>query len=224
MVPAESPEGPLTIVVSAPSGAGKTTLNRMLLASEPSLKLSISLTTRSPRSTEAHGREYFFVTRAQFQDAVDQSRMLEWAEVHGQWYGTSLDEIRRIQDQGCSPLLEIDVKGWIQVKKKLKNVRSIFIFPPDLSTLWERLTRRGTDRDDVLRQRFATAREEIRQCSLYDHFLINDDLSGTLRRLSGLCHGKSSEGLDRPAAMAHRDRLLQEFQTSPWIEEAALHG
>ena len=163
-------------IVAAPSGAGKTTLVNALLRTDPSLSLSISYTTRAPRSAEQDGRDYHFVARAAFEQMRARGEFLEWAEVHGNYYGTSESWVRDRLAAGASVVLEIDWQGAAQIRRRIPEAIGIFIMPspPPLATLAERLRARDQDSADVMAQRLAAARAEIAHVSEFDYVIIND--------------------------------------------------
>jgi len=163
-------------VVSAPSGAGKTTLCQKLFKELPGIEFSVSHTTRKPREGEVHGRDYYFVSVSEFKEKIDQSEMLEWAEVHGNYYGTSKQFVTDKLNAGIDILLDIDVQGAHQVKKLIPEVITVFIMPPSLDDLSERLNRRGTDTKEVIQKRLGNALTEMREKDWYDFVIINDDL------------------------------------------------
>lgn len=163
-------------VVSAPSGAGKTTLIRRVLERVPTLSYSISHTTRNPREGEQDGRDYFFVTVDDFETLIRDSRMLEYANVHGNYYGTSRNFVEETLDQGGSLLLDIDVQGAKQIMASGLNPVSIFIMPPSMNELKRRLEGRGTDAPEVIARRLENAQGEMDARTAYDHVLVNDDL------------------------------------------------
>lgn len=167
-------------VISAPSGAGKTTLTRMLLAADPAIKLSISTTTRPPRPGEVDGREYHFVEPARFEAMRDAGEFLEWAHVHGNYYGTSKRWIVEQRAQGHDVLLEIDWQGAQQVRKAFSDPVGIFILPPSLDALRDRLVGRGQDSAEVIARRLAAARAEMSHVSEFDYVIINKDLAQAL--------------------------------------------
>lgn len=170
-------------IVSAPSGAGKTTLVRMLLANDPGIRLSISYTTRAPRPGEADGREYNFVTPETFRGMVERGDFLEWAEVHGNCYGTSRPWIEAEMAAGRDVLLEIDWQGAQQVRKLFPSAIGVFVLPPSLAELERRLTGRGTDAAEVIARRLAAAQDEMRHVPEFDYVIINDELQRALADL-----------------------------------------
>ncbi len=167
-------------VVAAPSGAGKTTLVRMLLAQEPAVQLSISCTTRDPRTGEQSGREYHFIETSEFSAMVERHEFLEWAEVHGNFYGTSKKWISDQLTAEADVLLEIDWQGAQQVRSLFPAAIGIFILPPSLEALKQRLTGRGTDSADVIARRLAAAQAEMRHVGEFDYVIINDQLDQAL--------------------------------------------
>ena len=188
-------EGTL-FVVSAPSGAGKTTLCRKLLKKNAHLKLSVSYTTREPRRGEVNDVDYTFITKKRFMTMIDRGEFAEWAMVHGNLYGTSLKRIQRMSGDGYDILLDIDIRGAMQIKKTYKSATFIFILPPSLKELRERLLKRKTDSMDVIRKRLDNAKEEIAYYKDYDFVIVNDELDTAFQELksiitaSGLKSGK----------------------------------
>ena len=167
-------------VVVAPSGAGKTTLVRLLLEQEAGVSLSVSFTTRPPRPGEQDGRDYHFVDAAAFQAMIARQEFLEWAEVHGNLYGTSKTWISERLASGDDVLLEIDWQGARQVRSVFPGAIGIFILPPSLEELTRRLTGRGTDSADVIARRLAAAEAEMRHAGEFDYVIINDILEQAL--------------------------------------------
>lgn len=167
-------------VVAAPSGAGKTTLVRLLLEAEPAVQLSISFTTRQPRPGEQNGREYHFVETAAFRAMIARQEFLEWAEVHGNFYGTSKKWIADQLAADADVLLEIDWQGAQQVRKLFPAAIGIFILPPSMEELERRLTGRGTDAADVIFRRLAAAQAEMRHVGEFDYVIINNQLEEAL--------------------------------------------
>jgi guanylate kinase len=175
----------LMLILSSPSGAGKTTLTRMLLQTKAlDLTLSISVTTRPRRSSEVDGIHYSFITRKQFETMRDGGELLEWAEVHGNFYGTPREPVEQTLAVGRDVLFDIDYQGTQQVKAKAgDDVVTIFILPPSMTELQARLERRAEDSGETIAKRLANARNEIRRWELYDYVLVNDDLQKTFDEL-----------------------------------------
>ena len=173
-------------IVSAPSGAGKTTLVRLLLEKDPGIRVSISSTTRPPRTGENDGREYHFVDVQYFLEMVSRGDFLEWAEVHGNYYGTSRRWIEAEMTAGRDVLLEIDWQGAQQVRKAFPSAIGIFILPPSLEELKSRLSGRGTDSAETIARRIAAARDEMRHVDEFAYVIINDDLQQALDNLRSI--------------------------------------
>ncbi len=210
---------PKTFVISAPSGTGKTTLNRRLVEEHPDVEISISHTTRARREKEIEGVHYYYVNEAKFQDIINQNRFLEWANVHGNLYGTTINEIHRIKNLGKSPLLEIDVQGWQKVRTKLSNSVAVFILPPSLAELWQRLELRGSDAISTRWLRFKNAFEEIEKADHYDYFIVNDDLEKAYAELESIVilGRKGSNGPSEGQMLC--DQLKNEFKNADWIQQ-----
>ena len=170
-------------VVAAPSGAGKTTLVRLLLERQADIQLSISNTTRSPRPGEQNGREYHFTTVDDFRGMISRGEFLEWAEVHGNFYGTSKKWIADRLAEGLDVLLEIDWQGAQQVRQLFPEAIGIFILPPSMEELERRLTGRGTDAAEVIARRLAAAQAEMRHVGEFDYVIINNQLEEALADL-----------------------------------------
>ncbi|TBW39775.1 guanylate kinase [Siculibacillus lacustris] len=168
----------LGLILASPSGAGKSTLSRQLIADEkPSITLSVSVTTRERRSSEIDGVHYRFVTRARFEAMRDHDELLEWAEVHGNFYGTPREPVEAAFAEGRDMLFDIDWQGTVQVLDKLPDdVVTIFILPPSMRELASRLHRRAEDAEEVIARRLANARIEIAEWQRFDYVVVNDDL------------------------------------------------
>lgn len=174
-------------IVTAPSGAGKSSLVKTMLEADPLLKLSISYTTRAPRPGEQNGREYHFVDRAQFQAMLDRNEFLESAEVYGNWYGTSQTWIESEMRSGHDIILEIDWQGARQVRKLIPAAIGIFILPPSVEELERRLSNRGQDSAEVIAKRVAAAHEDISHAQEADFLVINDRFDDALQDLLAIC-------------------------------------
>jgi guanylate kinase len=173
-------------ILSAPSGAGKTTLCQALRERFPALKYSVSATTRSPRKGERDGIDYFFISREDFRARLEKGGWAEWAEVYGNYYGTSAAFLDRALAAGEDLLLDIDVQGTRQILRMYPDCVTIFIMPPSLEALRERLEKRGTDSPEVIEKRLVSAREEMAQKDLYRHVVVNDSLPEALAELTRL--------------------------------------
>jgi guanylate kinase len=185
--------GPL-IILSGPAGIGKTTLiERLLTRGGLPLRLAVSATTRSRRDGEREGFHYWFWTREQFQSAIRNDAFLEWAEVHGQYYGTLRQEVEPYRTQGVGVILDIDVQGADQVRRKCPDVVTIFLHPPAWETLEERLRKRGTETEASIQRRLATARQELARAADYDWQVVNDDLDRALAELRAIVQQQFSE-------------------------------
>lgn len=177
-------------VIAAPSGAGKTSLVRALLERDSRLRFSISYTTRPPRATEEPGRDYFFVSEAEFLEMVARGEFLEHAKVFDYWYGTGRRHVEQLLGDGFSVVLEIDWQGARQVRERAPSSRSIFILPPSVAELERRLRGRKTDSEDVVRRRLRDAVSDMTHWAEFEHVLVNDDFAATLERLAGVVAGR----------------------------------
>jgi guanylate kinase len=177
-------------VVAAPSGAGKSSLVNALLQMDSHLVVSISHTTRKPRGQEQDGREYLFIDEAEFRRKVEAGHFFEWAEVHGNLYGTSRAEVEQLIAGGQDVVLEIDWQGALQIKKLFPNAILIFILPPSWDELAQRLTRRGEDHPDVIAQRLSNARIEVAQAQYFDFVIINALFETALFDLKAIVHSQ----------------------------------
>lgn len=173
-------------IVSAPSGAGKTTLCRKLVSSLPNLQFSVSYTTRQPRKGEVNDRDYTFVNRQDFREMAAKGEFIEWAEVHGALYGTSRKRLEELLSSGNDVILDIDTQGAMQIKERYKEGIYIFILPPSLETLRERLKNRMTDSKEEIGKRLGRAISEIKTFDKYDYVIINDTLEDALRKFKAV--------------------------------------
>ncbi len=175
-------------ILSAPSGAGKSSLINALLADLPrnEVRLSISHTTRNPRPAEEDGVHYYFTTHAEFEALIEKDHFLEWAEVFGNYYGTSLPMIEKSLEQGVDVFLDIDWQGARQIRQKVPNVKTIFILPPSREELKNRLVGRGQDSEETIAKRMAEAKSEMSHYSEFDYVIVNDDFQQALSELKAI--------------------------------------
>ncbi|MCB5203336.1 guanylate kinase [Neorhizobium sp. T786] len=167
----------LMLVLSSPSGAGKSTIARNLLDDDHSLEISVSVTTRQKRPSEIAGKHYHFISVAQFERMRDAGDLLEWAEVHGNFYGTPREPVEQAMAEGRDMLFDIDWQGALQLQEKMTaDVVSIFVLPPTMTELQSRLHRRAEDSEEVIRTRLLNSRSEIEHWREYDYVIVNDDL------------------------------------------------
>ncbi len=196
---------PVVIVVSAPSGAGKTTVLARVLGELPGIRFSVSHTTRAPRVGERDGLDYHFVEREAFQRLRDEHRLLEWAEVHGNYYGTGLAELERAAAEGKDVLLDIDVQGAEQVRARIKDAVTVFILPPSYEVLEWRLRGRAQDGEETIRRRLAAAGREIGAFEKYDYAIVNEDLDACVEELKCIVRAARC----RVARVAERARSIE---------------
>ena len=176
----------LLFIVSAPSGAGKTTLCRKAVNFFPNLHFSLSYTTRRPRKGEREGVDYYFISNKAFQDMYEKGEFLEWAEVHGNRYGTHAMEVESTINSGCDLLFDIDVQGARQIKNNWKDGVFIFILPPTLEACKKRLKKRGGDSEQEISIRVERARQEITNAGWYDYLIVNDTVEEAFERLKSI--------------------------------------
>jgi len=174
------------IIISSPSGGGKGTLIKEVLEALPEVGYSVSLTTRPPRFGEEEGRHYHFVTKRQFEEEIANDRFLEFAEVHGNLYGTSRIQADRMMNEGQDVILEIDVQGALQVMEKVPEAISIFIMPPSFDVLKARLISRATEKDEDLELRLCNSHDEIEQFARFDYIVVNDHIAVAARKLASI--------------------------------------
>ena len=196
-------------VISAPSGAGKTSLVHALLGTNPQIALSVSYTTRAPRKGEQDGVAYNFVSRATFTEMAGRGEFLESAEVYGNYYGTSQSWISQEIAQDRDILLEIDWQGAAQVRRLFPNCISIFILPPSIAALEQRLTGRGQDDSEVIARRMAAAREDVAHVAEFDYVIINDNLNEALREFNAVV---LAARLRASSQLARHQNLINQLQ------------
>ncbi len=173
-------------IISAPSGAGKTTLCKEVIDFSRNLRHSVSYTTRPARTGEVHGRDYLFITATEFRRMVDAGEFAEWAEVHGNLYGTAIKTLEEYRRDGVDVILDIDCQGARQLKERYQGGVFIFILPPSFSELRRRLTSRNADSIEVIERRVENAAGEIKESRWYDYIIINDIFSEALEELRGI--------------------------------------
>lgn len=195
----------LLLILSSPSGAGKTTLTRKLQQAFPSMRFSVSHTTRRPRHNEQDGRDYHFVDRPEFDNLVARDAFVEWAEVHGNCYGTSHAEIERARSEpGCAGMIfDIDYQGARQIRAQRPDAVAVFILPPSMIELERRLRGRASDADDVVKRRFEAAKVEIEHYGFFDYLVVNDDVESAFKHLEGVILAERSRRVRR-ADLAER--------------------
>ncbi|MBK6468696.1 MAG: guanylate kinase [Paracoccaceae bacterium] len=204
----------LLLILSSPSGAGKSTLARMLMAWDPTMRFSVSATTRAPRVGEVDGREYWFKARADFEAMVAAGQMLEHAEVFGNFYGSPRGPVEVAMAEGRDTLFDIDWQGGQQIRNSAlgRDVVSVFILPPSIAELERRLRGRGQDSDEVIAGRMAKSQAEISHWAEYDYVLVNDDLDSTFKDLLTILQAERMQR-DRQPGMADFVRgLNREFE------------
>jgi guanylate kinase len=196
----------LLLILCSPSGAGKTTLTKHLLTEMPGLTFSVSHTTRPPRSNEVDGRDYHFVDRERFATLIQEGRFAEWAEVHGNHYGTSLDEIERARREGKRGIIfDIDYQGARQIKAKLPWAVGVFVLPPSMEALLDRLRARGSETPEVIERRFGKAWVEIEHYGFFDYLVVNDDLAQAKANVLAVAR---AELVKRHRGSGHAEALL----------------
>ncbi|MDL2207506.1 guanylate kinase [Desulfovibrio sp. OttesenSCG-928-F20] len=198
----------IALVICAPSGTGKSTLARRLLDEFPRFAFSVSCTTRSPREGEEHGVHYEFLSREEFQRRRDVGFFAEWAEVHGNFYGTPLESTRDLLAQGRDLLFDLDVQGASQLRRTVPGARLIFILPPSIEELERRLRQRGTETEESLARRLSVAAKELVQAHWFNSWIINDDLEQAWQELRALYIAATLSPVRRPGFL---NDLLREW-------------
>ena len=201
----------LLLILSSPSGAGKSTLTRELIEADDSIQLSVSITTRARRQSEISGRHYHFLEKGEFELLRERGDLLEWAEVHGNLYGTPRKPVEQALAAGQDMMFDIDWQGTQQICRNLRDdVVSVFILPPDMAELKARLERRAEDPPEVIARRLDNAREEIAQWANYDYVLVNDDLDRTFTNLKAILAAERLRRARQLGLEAFVDGLLAE--------------
>ena len=207
-------------IISAPSGSGKSTLVNRVRELAPKLEFSISYTTRAPRGAEQNGREYFFISREEFEEMIRRDEFLEYARVFEvDYYGTARRFLRQAEEEGNDLLLDIDVQGAAQIKRKLPYAVSIFIMPPNRQVLEERLRKRGQDSPEKIERRLKAARREIENYQKYDYILVNDRLEDSVRALEAILlaerckrNGQPDAALDERASAWRLEKIRSRIE------------
>jgi guanylate kinase len=206
-----TPRRGVLLIVASPSGAGKTSLCRRLMADHGGLELSISMTTRDIRPGEVAGRDYHFVSDAEFQALIDQDAFLEWADVHGHRYGSPRAPIDKALAEGRDVLFDIDWQGARDIAEKCpEDAVRVFILPPSLEELRRRLVTRSQDADHVIERRIRNAKGEIEHCEIFDYVFVNDDFDRSYAELAHIYHAERSRLHRNLWVGAYRDVLLSE--------------
>jgi guanylate kinase len=196
-------------VIAAPSGAGKTSLVRALMERRPALRFSISYTTRAKRASETHGRDYFFVDKSEFERMVAAGEFLEHARVFDNYYGTSRAQVEQMLDRGQDVLLEIDWQGAQQIRRALPECRSIFVLPPSVAALEQRLRNRATDSDEVIARRLRDSIADLSHWNEFDYIVVNDDFAQATAELEAIVSGQGEHlRRDRAALQGLIAKLL----------------
>ena len=202
----------LLIVISGFSGAGKGTLMKKLIEDYDQYALSISMTTRAPREGEVHGREYFFATREQFENKIKEGGFIEHARYCGNYYGTPKDYVEQQLDAGKDVILEIEIQGAMKIKEQFPDAILLFVMPPSISVLHQRLIGRGTESQEVIMERLIRAEEEAVGIEAYDYIIINDDLETCVKELHELL-GKTHEEIQVKYNPENYKELIENIRT-----------
>lgn len=197
------------VVISSPSGGGKSTIVSALLERVPATRLSVSYTTRPPRSHEINGKDYTFIRQDEFERLRERGEFLEWAEVFGYLYGTSRRVVEEILTAGCDVILDIDVQGAAQIRQVVPDAVSIFILPPSFSVLRQRLISRGTETPTALERRLQIARQEVLRYTEFDYVVINDDLEEACAAVETIVRAERQKRLRREE---EAQTILRTFQ------------
>ena len=197
------------VVLSAPSGAGKTTIARALIKEIEDVVFSVSATTRPARDHEVDGVDYHFVSEAEFRAMIEADELVEWAEVHGHLYGTSREALEAAREEGRFLILDVDVQGAMQMRDRVPDAVLVFVLPPSADTLVERLTERGTEGEDNVAERIKNARGELEQASRFDYIVVNENLDHAINEVRSivLAEGRRT---DRAIDLSNAIRELQD--------------
>ena len=203
------------VVLAAPSGTGKTTIAHRLVEGTGEFQFSVSATTRKPRKGERNGMDYYFMTRPDFEEMVEKDELAEWAEVHGNFYGTPRENFDAAAERGMHLVLDIDVQGARQIRKRIPEALLVFVIPPSAEVLVSRLTKRGTEADEEVARRLRAAMRELSSAKDFDHVVVNDDLERAVEEVRRVARtgqvqidGEIGERID--ALVAEMGRVLEE--------------
>lgn len=202
---------PFPLILSSPSGGGKTTISRLLLERRPDVGYSVSCTTRQPRAGEVDGRDYFFATQPDFAARRERSEFAEAAEVHGNWYGTLRSQVELVLGRGKHVIMDIDVQGAKQFKVAYPESVLVFLLPPTADALLQRLTGRQTEAGDAFRTRLRAAREELRAAVSYQYAVVNDDLESAYGVVSSIIDAEAVRHARQPLLTARVAALVEEL-------------
>jgi guanylate kinase len=202
---------PFPLILSSPSGGGKTTIARMLLERRSDVGYSVSCTTRPPREGEIDGRDYHFLTMEEFDSLRARGEFAEWARVHGHYYGTLRQEVERVLASGRHVILAIDVQGARQLAVRFAEAVLVFLLPPSIQVLLERLGRRNTENPEELVRRMRSAREELRAAVSYHYVVVNDDLERTYSRVASILEAEEVRHARLPDLSTRVARLVEEL-------------
>jgi guanylate kinase len=201
------------LVIASPSGAGKSTLTRLLLQQDPHIRMSVSVTTRERRPSEIEGVHYHFLTRRRFETMRDSGELLEWAEVHGNFYGTPREPVEQAITEGRDVLFDIDYQGTLQLYETLRSdIASVFILPPSANELKTRLERRADTATDSMQRRLVNARVEITHWQDYDYIIVNDDLDTAFKRMQAILEAERAKRWRMSAIPSLIDKIDQELR------------
>lgn len=183
----------LIIVLSAPSGTGKSSICRRLLGAHPEIEFSVSYTSRHPRPNEIAGKDYHFIQREDFQRRIEQGEFVEWVENYGNFYGTSIKATNRVLDEGKDLLLDIEPRGAKAIKKKFPDAVMVFVLPPSLEELLKRLEKRGHESQEAIKTRFAQAERELKEVLWYEYAIFNEDLETAIKQMIAIYRAEKSK-------------------------------
>ena len=202
---------PFPLIISSPSGGGKTTITKLLLERRSDVGYSVSATTRPPRNGEVHSRDYFFVSRPEFEAMRERGAFAESAEVHGNWYATLKSQVDLVLSQERHVIMDIDVQGARQFKAAYPESVTVFLFPPSAEALMRRLTSRRTETEEAFRTRVMGAREELRAAVSYQYAVVNDDLESAYRAVSSIIDAEAVRHARQPQLTSRVNALVEEL-------------